>query len=481
MSPDRIVFDMPRIWDLVCGKSKGRRWRRPILLDPDDQRLRLGGGERRRSVALETGRVADIVGRYHAPAVPSVARIARIRGVPIDAQFAEGMQPVVTNVLFEPLAGEQGMDIPGTIGEDKPSARVHKVGPAVPGRVQRDDIHRRVEQNRHLRMRLRVANDRDVAIHEIWLAERVEDHGFMIEAHHLGWSALCFSGDFQTAQKHAEEGIARYNRDRDHQLTYVYSGHDPGMCCRAFGSLSLGQLGYPDRALQLCGDGLALAESLEHPFTVAIALWATGILHQLRREPEAVGEAGERMVSYCVEKGLPPLVPLGEVFVGDALARQGNYREGSKLMRTGVDKLQSTHTMFSVPSFYPALAEAYAHDGHASDAMAAIEEGLALALAGGDHFSLPEMHRVKAKLLLSQSADNRAAAEAAYKEAIKAARRQQARFLELRAATDLARLWSENKQREAATDMLKRAYGVFTEGFDTPDLRDAKALLDDLS
>jgi class 3 adenylate cyclase/predicted ATPase len=354
------------------------------------------------------------------------------------------------------------------------------------------DICERIEDNRRLFVALRgkgqyhmISGDMRTACHDtrsiLSLAERVDDHGFLIEAHHLGWSALCFSGDYIAAQKHAEEGIARYDRDRDHQLTYVYSGHDPGMCCRAFGSLSLGQLGYPDQALELCRDGLELAEALEHPFTVAIALWATGILHQLRREPEATGEAGERMVSYCSEKGLPPLVPLGEVFVGDALARQGNYNDGIKLMRAGVDKLQSTHTMFSLPSFFPALAEAYLRDGSCNDAMGAIEEGFALALAGGDHFSLPEMHRVKAKLLLSQSADNKVAAEAAYNEAIETARHQQARFLGLRATTELARLWGENGKREAACEMLKAVYGAFTEGFNTPDLKDAKALLDELS
>ena len=162
------------------------------------------------------------------------------------------------------------------------------------------------------------------------LAERIDDHGFLIEAHHLGWSALCFSGDFRAAQRHAEEGIARYERERDHRLTYIYSGHDPGMCCRAFGSLSLAQLGYPDRALALCRDGLALAELLAHPFTVAIALWATGILHQLRREPDASREVGERIISYCSEKGLPPLVPLGKVFRGDALAQQGEFARGHR-------------------------------------------------------------------------------------------------------------------------------------------------------
>jgi tetratricopeptide (TPR) repeat protein len=160
------------------------------------------------------------------------------------------------------------------------------------------------------------------------LAERMGDPELLIEAHHLGWSALAMAGEFHAARRHAEEGIARYEQQRDHHLTYKYSGHDPGMCCRAFGSLSYCQLGYSERALGLCRDALELADALAHPFTVGIALWGAGILHQLLREPDATREVGERMIDYCSEKGLRPLVPLGKVFRGDGLARQGELAEG---------------------------------------------------------------------------------------------------------------------------------------------------------
>ncbi|MCH7541039.1 MAG: AAA family ATPase, partial [Proteobacteria bacterium] len=117
------------------------------------------------------------------------------------------------------------------------------------------------------------------------LAEDLDDPGILIEAHHLGWSALTFTGDFGAARKHAATGIALYDRERDHRLTYIYSGHDPGVCCRSFGSLALWQLGYPDQALAACRDGEALARELSHPFSVTIALWAVnrrGILTPYR-------------------------------------------------------------------------------------------------------------------------------------------------------------------------------------------------------
>ncbi len=253
------------------------------------------------------------------------------------------------------------------------------------------------------------------------------------------------------------------------------------MCCRAFGSLSLGQLGYPDQASELCREGLELAEMLAHPFTVAIALWATGILHQLRREPEATGEAGDRMIGYCSDKGLLPLVPLGQVFRGDALARRGEVAQGIDLMRKGIAKLQETSTLFSLPSLFPALADAYLRSGKIDEGLAAVEEGLALVHAGGDRFSLPEIHRVKAALLLAREKDDRAAAEAAFGDAIEVARIQGARVLGMRAATDLARLWGDCGQRERARQLLSPTFAAFTEGFDTPDLKDAKELLDELT
>jgi predicted ATPase len=186
------------------------------------------------------------------------------------------------------------------------------------------------------------------------------------------------------------------------------------------------------------------------------------------------------MISYCGEKGLPPMVPLGKVFRGDALAQQGEFAEGIAQMREGIDELRSMRTLFSTPSFFPALASAHARLGNVDDGLAAVEEGLAMARTGGDHFNLPEMHRVRATLLLAHSAADKAAVQAAYGKAIEIAHSQHARLLELRAATGLARLLGEAGERSAASELLAPLCAAFTEGFDTLDLKDAKALLDEL-
>jgi len=313
------------------------------------------------------------------------------------------------------------------------------------------------------------------------IAEQEGNHDFLIEAHHLGWSTLCFTGEFRSAERHAQEGISQYERERDHHLTYTYSGHDPGMCARAFGSLSLAQLGYVERALARCLDGLALAEALAHPFTIGISLWAAGILHQLRREPDAVGQIGERMIHYGEEKGLRMIVPFGKFFQGNAMAQHGQFAEGIAQMRKGISELRSIGTLFSLPSLFGGLGDAYANCGNIDQGLAAVEEGLTMVRTGGEHFSLPEIHRIKGKLLLACSVNDTNAAEAAFGEALSVARTQQAKLLELRAATNMARLWCDQSKLRQARELLAPIYGWFTEGFDTRVLKEAKALLDELN
>jgi hypothetical protein len=138
---------------------------------------------------------------------------------------------------------------------------------------------------------------RDNSQRVLALAEQMSDHDCVIEAHHLNWGTLCYAGKFSDAQRHVEEGKALYQRERDHHLTYVYSGHDPGACGRGFAALVLGQLGYIEGARASARDAVALAEALAHPFSVAIALWHTATLHQLLRDPIVTGAIGERIVS----------------------------------------------------------------------------------------------------------------------------------------------------------------------------------------
>jgi class 3 adenylate cyclase/predicted ATPase len=313
------------------------------------------------------------------------------------------------------------------------------------------------------------------------LAEKLEEPDLLIEAHHLGWSSLTFTGDFVAAREHVETGIALYDRDRDHHLTYAYSGHDPGVCCRSFGSLALWQLGYPDQALVLCRDGEALARELSHPFTLTAALWALGSMHLLRREFGEIGAIGEFLIDHCGEMGFQPFVSLGHIFRGGAAAYQGKFREGTIEMREGILGMRSTGTKYTLPLFLTWLAELHLKASQIEDGFNMIEEGLAMAEEDGDCFSLPEFHRIRGDLLLAGATMREAEAEDAFTKAAGIARDHKAKSLELRAVTCLARLWhSQGKTTEART-LLASIYGWFTEGFDTADLKEAKVLLKVLS
>jgi predicted ATPase len=186
--------------------------------------------------------------------------------------------------------------------------------------------------------------------------------------------------------------------------------------------------------------------------------------------------------SFAIDKmGLRPMLPCGKGFRGDAMTYQGQTVEGIVQLREALAESREIGWLVGTPSMFAALADALARCGKTHEGLAAVAEGLEMVDAGGDRYSLPEIYRVKGRLLLDHSAADRDAAAAAYRQAIEIAREQQARLLELRASTSLARLLGENGRRDAARELLAPVYRGFTEGFDTPDLRDAKALLDELA
>ena len=321
---------------------------------------------------------------------------------------------------------------------------------------------------------------RDQAGNILALAEKIGDPGFLIEAHHLGWSALAFTGDFAAARRHAEQGQALYDRGRDHRLTYRFSGHDPGMCCRSFGSLAVWQLGLPDTALAMCRDGLALAEAVSHPFSVTIALWGMGILALLRRDSSELRVTGETMIAHCQEKGFGPFIPMGKIFRGGALAAEGSLAQGIADIREGIAGVRSKGTEYTVPTFLAWMAALCLTGGQVEQGMAAVEEGLAMSAKNADRFSLPEFHRLKGEFLLASPRRDESAAEACFREAIGIARAQHGKMFELRATTSLARLWGARNRRAEVGGLLAPICGWFTEGLETKDLREAKELLEQL-
>ena len=310
------------------------------------------------------------------------------------------------------------------------------------------------------------------------LARELDDPELLIEAHHLGYSALSFTGDFQAARDHAETVIALYDQERHHHLTYVYSGHDPGVCSLSFGALPLWQLGYPDQALARCRDGKALADELGHPFTIIVAWWAMGLLRVLRREVDATHEAGEALIRDCTEMGIQPFVPLGRILRGGARAERGEAAAGIEELSAGIAGMRGVRTEYTLTVFYAWLAELCLKSGRLDEAERTLADGLAMSEANAERFCLPEFHRLDGELARARSRNDDA--EAALARSLALAGELGSRSFELRAATSLAALWRDLGRAAEARDLLAPILGRFTEGFDTADLIAAKALLEEI-
>ncbi len=329
---------------------------------------------------------------------------------------------------------------------------------------------------------------RELSAELLSLAQRVDDPAFLIEAHHAAWSTSFWLGDFSLARDHAEQAMALYTHEHHHHLTFLYGGHDPGVCCRDFGALALWLLGYPDRALKSSQEAVALARELAHPFSLAEALGYASWLTQFRREAQAVSEYAEAVSILSTEQGLPYWAAQGPVLQGWALGMQGQGEEGMVQIRAGIDAMRAMSKEWQVPYYLTLLAEVYTKSGHVAEGLSALAEGLEILDTRGANFYTAELHRLKGELLLIQTHQEvedkeqtaQVEAETCFHQALDVARHQQAKSWELRAATSLARLWQSQDKRQEARDLLSPVYNWFTEGFDTADLQEAKDLLQEL-
>jgi predicted ATPase len=226
---------------------------------------------------------------------------------------------------------------------------------------------------------------------------------------------------------------------------------------------------------------LTLAQALAHPFSLAVALDYAAMLHQFRRERYAIHERAGAAIGLCAEQGFAYYLAWGTTMQGWAQVAQGQDVEGLAQMRHGLAALRATGASLRLPYYLALLAEACGRTGQASEGLSLLAEALAQAHKTGESWTAAELHRLKGELLLSVSADNHTEAEGWFHQALAIARRQQAKALELRAAMSLSRLWQQQGKRAEARELLASIYGWFTEGFDTADLQEAKALLEALT
>ena len=306
------------------------------------------------------------------------------------------------------------------------------------------------------------------------MTEQEGDDGLRLQAHHSAWATWAFAGDPAKTREHTDAGRLLYDPERHAFHRFVYGGHDPGTCARLLGAWAEWLLGYPEKALASSAESVSMAERIAHPFTLSLALTFCAVLHLNRREPERALSLVKAVETLIAEQRLSLPLELGIVH-GGALVGQGAAEEAIARIREGVTK----STGLGRPYGLAFLAQGLASHGDRIAAQSALQEGLEIARTTGEHGWDAELHRLAGTVLLAE--DKFTEGEISLQQAIRIAQAQRAKSLELRAVRDLARLWAEQGRRTEAYNLVAPVYSWFTEGFDTTDLKEAKALLDQLA
>jgi DNA-binding winged helix-turn-helix (wHTH) protein/predicted ATPase len=300
-----------------------------------------------------------------------------------------------------------------------------------------------------------------------------------LEAHGALGATLFYLGDYAAARTHLEQGIALTDPAAQRPLALR---HDvaPGVAFLALAASTLWCLGFPAQAVQRSQEALALAQTLAHPQSLAMARHFAAYLHHRRREVPACLAQADTLLSLATAQGFPLWVGFGTCWRGWVLAVQGQDEAGLVQLRQGLAAVLATGQTLSRPLCLVLLAEAAGHVGQVAEGLRLLAEALAAFEASGRGDLLSEAYRLQGALLLRQTVPDATRAEACFQQALAIARRQQAKSWELRAAMSLSRLWQQQGKRADARQLLAEVYGWFSEGFDTADLQEARALLEAL-
>jgi predicted ATPase len=283
-----------------------------------------------------------------------------------------------------------------------------------------------------------------------------------------------YMGELPRAREQFEEVIQLYDFERDSKLV---GSQNPGVIALSLVASTLWMLGYPDQALKRRDEALALAQALSSPQNLLFALHYIAWLHQWRRESHSVQATAERIIALSTEHGLNQVLPSAIAHRGWALAQDGNSEEGIALIQQSLAMARAYDGLR--PYFHWLLAEAFIRADRLNDAVSALKE--AASALPKPHQREAEIYRLNGELLLKQSDSNGDEAWNCFQHAIEIARIQSAKSLELRATMSLARLLAKQNRCDEARALLAEIYNWFTEGFDTADLKEAKALIDELS
>jgi predicted ATPase/class 3 adenylate cyclase len=313
------------------------------------------------------------------------------------------------------------------------------------------------------------------------LAEIQHDSSLLMQAHCTLGISLHYLGKLVAALEHFEMGMAHYESRRDSSHSFVLGRSNPKIFYGIFITRILWLCGYPDRALQKSHEMLALAKELSHPYSIVEALLIITRVHQCRREGQQALKHAEQLLELSTEHGFAMRTAQATFLKGWALAAEEEPKKGVEDMRRGLAAWRATGAETHVPDFLALIAEICGKIGEIEEGLQLLDEALTLVENTKECWWEAELQRLKGDLLMASDANNQAEAEECYHQAIAVSRHQQAKSLELRTAISLARLWQSQGKPDDARELLAPIYGWFTEGFDTADLQDAKASLEESS
>jgi class 3 adenylate cyclase/predicted ATPase len=290
---------------------------------------------------------------------------------------------------------------------------------------------------------------------------------------------LMLTGRFASSRSNLEEGLALYDPTSHHSLVHQIGTH-PHVTSQAYLGLVLFCLGFPDRALAHSRAAIEKARSLRHPPSFAVSLSMGSRVVSLRGDTPTIDDWSDQLVAVTTEQGFPYYRALGTIYRGWVEVANGNVAGGISLLRRGSSASRATRAEVWMSYHTALLARACEIAGQIDECLSLLDDAFQIVARNGTRWLEAELYRHKGQLLLRQQGHSETAEEL-FREALSIAERQGAKLWELRGAVSLARLWRDQGKPQQARELLAPVYGWFTEGFDTLDLKEAKALLDELA
>jgi predicted ATPase len=309
------------------------------------------------------------------------------------------------------------------------------------------------------------------------LSRERNDSAGIVLGHDCSGRDLLLAGKFALARSHLEQVLALYDPIAHGSLVHQTGSHSR-VVSQGYLGITFLCLGFLDQALIQSNAAIAEARILAHPPTLAASLAQSARLLSLDTHDGALAERASELLALATEQRFPLYRALGTLYLGWVKVKTGNVAEGISLLRSGSSAYRALGAQARAPYHTALLARGLEIAGQIEEALTHLEEALQLAEGIKERWFAAELYRHKGRLLQRQGHSE--AAEALYREALAIAKEQESRLWELRAAVNLARLCRDQDRRSEARDLIAPIYGWFTEGFETPDLKDAKAMITEL-